>query len=155
MKRRGAPQDFEYAFDALFPRAAALAKRILVDADLAEQAATEALAHAYARWSRVRTLPRPDGWVLRVTANLAVEAVKRLPAPPSDLAAGLSALPRDEAEAVVLRFLTELGDHEVAQILDTSEATLRARVERGVRTLRGNLSRSDKKKENPLIARPA
>ena len=153
MRRREAPPDFEYAFDALFPRAESLAKRILVDEDLAEQAATEALAHAYARWSRVRTLPRPDGWVLRVTANLAVDAVKRLPEPPSDLAAGLAALPRGEAEAVVLRYLTELGDHEVAQILDMSEATFRARVDRGLRSLRGKLPRSTK--ENPLVARPA
>ncbi|MFP4554798.1 MAG: RNA polymerase sigma factor, partial [Actinomycetota bacterium] len=36
------------------------------DRDLAREAVDEAMVRAYARWSRVRTMANPKGWVYRV-----------------------------------------------------------------------------------------
>src|SRR5947207_10740400 len=75
----GRDEDFEQAFDALFPRAQRLAYRILGDWLAAEDVAAEALARACFHWHRVGTLPWRDGWVLRVATNLALDTAKRKP----------------------------------------------------------------------------
>ena len=140
LRRRHHPGDFESAFDSLFLRAAAVARRIIADPAEADDAAGEALAHAYARWERVGSLPRPDGWVLRAVVNIALEAVKRGAAPASDVVAALARLPRAEREAVGMKFLTELTDADVAHVLGASEDDLRARLEKGIAAMRGDVA---------------
>lgn len=147
--------DFDSAFDELYPRAWHLARRILGDSAAAEDVAAEAMARAYARWDKVGDLPHRDGWVLRVAANLAIDAIRRrgrsLPAapPPADpddvatlrvaLAAALGSLPRRQRQAVALRFLGGLSEAEAAGAMGISAGSVKTHVHRGLAALRARL----------------
>ena len=155
----GTEESFEDAFDELFARAFRLARRIVGDAAAAEDIAAEALARAYARWSRVGSLPWRDGWVLRVASNLAIDVLRRQsaaaaqPEPPSvfvraedevialrlALAAALPRLPKRQRQAVTLRYLAGLTDNEVAEALGISAGSVKTHVHRGLAALRGRL----------------
>lgn len=144
-------EQFERNFDELFPRAVGLAWKITGDRAAAEDAAAEALARAYARWRKLRDLPYLDGWVLRVTTNLALDVVRRRrPAPdarvPTDesevstlrlaLAEALLALPTRQREALALRFLSGFTEAEVAEAMGISPGSVKTHVHRGMASLR-------------------
>jgi len=145
---------FESAFDALFPRAVRLAHRLLWDRAAAEDVAAEALARAYARWSKVGGLPYRDGWVLKVATNLAIDRLRRRPPEVSPAQAGdfeegvelrlalnaalLTLAPR-QRQAVALRYLGGLSDQEVAQALGISLGSVKTHIHRGLKGLRGRL----------------
>ena len=111
-------REFEAFFETSFLAARMVAFRILGDLTAAEDAAAEALARALVRWRRLSRLPHREAWVLRVTANVAVDALRRRrPVPLPDqldlgeeeavilrvaLGAALQTLPRRQREAVVL-----------------------------------------------------
>jgi len=152
------PEGFEDAFDELFPRAFALARRLVGDSDAAEDIAAEALARAYAHWPRVSGLAYRDGWVLRVAANLAVDLVRRRPeviavpqvgmaGPGADelvvlriaLVAALGSLPRRQRQAVALRYLGDLTDGQVAVALGISVGSVKTHIHRGLGALRQRL----------------
>lgn len=145
---------FEETFIRLFPRAYRLARRILGDAAAAEDVAAEALARAYAQWPKVESLPYRDGWVLRVTTNLAIDRLRRHPANqpiPAELlaedalvlrlalTAALRTLPRRQRQAVALRYLGEMTEAEVAQALEVSVGTVKTHTHRGLAALRSTL----------------
>ena len=148
---------FEEAFDELFRRAHQLARRILGDSILAEDVAAEALARAYARWPSIADLAWRDGWVLRVTTNLAIDATRRrgrsLPLIVSDaatdegdavavrmaLVAALQSLPKRQREAITLRYVAGLGEAETARALGISAGTVKTHLHRGVAALRAHL----------------
>lgn len=155
--------DFEAAFDELFPRAFRLARRIVGDPMVAEDIAAEALARAYARWPKVSQLPWRDGWVLRVAANLSLDLVRRRPAPFAPqwrsgtqpaaaaaseedatvlrlaLGAALHALPRRQRQAITLRYLAGLTEGEVGEALGISAGSVKTHVHRGLAALRRRL----------------
>jgi RNA polymerase sigma-70 factor (sigma-E family) len=150
----GAGEGFEEAFDELFPRAVRLANRLLGDRAAAEDVAAEALARTYARWRRVGALPYRDGWVLKVTTNLAIDRLRRrspemVPAPAHDFeegvelrlalnAAMLTLAPR-QRQAIALRYLGGLSDREVAQALGISLGSVKTHIHRGLLGLRTRL----------------
>jgi RNA polymerase sigma-70 factor (sigma-E family) len=155
-RRRGqtSDEDFERAFDELYPRAVRLAMRIVGDQPTAEDVAAEALARAYARWNTVAHLDYRDAWVLRVTGNAAIDAVRRRrreQAPPLDdhfedatalrvaLASALAQLPQRQREAVVLRYLVGYSEAEVSAVLGISPNSVKTHVRRGLVALRGRL----------------
>ena len=145
-------ESFDAAFAVLFPRAFRLSHRLLGDRAAAEDAAAEAMARAFADWKRVSELPYREAWVLRVTANLSLDQIRRrkLPAmvPPVTaededtralrvaLWAALRALPRRQREIVVLRYVGGLGENEVAQLLGLSLGTVKTHTMRGRAALR-------------------
>lgn len=146
---------FEEAFDDLFVRSSRLARRLLGDDAAAEDVAAEALARAYARWPRIAGRAWRDGWVLRVTTNLAIDASRR-PKPRAGtdrpamdvedavavrlaLVAALRALPRRQRESVVLRYLVGLSEAEVATTLRVSGGTVKTHLHRGTAALRSKL----------------
>ena len=137
------PRDFQRVFDDVYPQSYALALRILRDQAAAEAVATEALARAYARWAKVRKHPHPDGWVLRLTGNLATASLSRFSDTPTPLSEALAALPEHVREPVLLRYLTELDEPEVALVLGTSEEAVRTHVREGLLTLKQRLARED------------
>jgi RNA polymerase sigma factor (sigma-70 family) len=145
---------FEAAFDELFPRAVRLAYRLLADRAAAEDVAAEALARTYARWGKVGGLPYRDGWVLKVTTNLAIDRLRRRPpdvrpATVGDfedavelrlaLNAALLTLAPRQRQAVTLRYLGGLSDREVAQALGISLGSVKTHIHRGLRGLRARL----------------
>lgn len=146
--------DFAAAFDALYPMAVRLAARIVGDQATAEDVAAEALARAYARWSRVADLPHRDAWVLRVAGNLAIDVVRRrrpeLAPPLSDqfedttalrlaLASALLQLSARQREVIVLRYLVGYSEAEVSAALGLSTNTVKKHVQRGLTGLRSRI----------------
>jgi RNA polymerase sigma-70 factor (ECF subfamily) len=152
---------FDVAFPDLYRGALRLAGRMLGDRAAAEDVAAEAMARAFARWRTVRDLAHRDAWVLRVAANLALDALRRqgsrdravtrlrgdplldesLDAAATRLALGaaLRELPERQRDAIVLRYLVGLPDDEVAAALGIAGSTVRTHVQLGLATLRRRL----------------
>ena len=158
MVMMGGPEEeaaFRETFAALFPSAFRLAYRILGSVPQAEDAAAEALARALASWQRVWRLPYRDAWVMRVTANVAVDMLRRQSppaAPPAvaediadaaalrlTLAHALARLPKRQREVVTLRYLSGLSEAEVAECLHLSANTVKVHARRGTAALRRRL----------------
>lgn len=132
-----------------------LAHRVVGDAAVAEELAAEALTRAYVRWRRLRSAENPDAWVMRVTANLALDVVRRKPAPalaarepadPADTAAlrlalvhALGQLPAKQRDAVVLRYLADYREDEVATALGVASGTVKSHLHRAITSLRTQL----------------
>src|SRR5207237_7217833 len=142
----------------LLPRVFRLAHRIAGNHTLAEDVAGEAFARAFACWRRVSTLAYRDAWVLRVASNVAIDAVRRRPVPqestepgPIDVAhaaalratlmSALTMLSKGEREAVVLRYLADLSEDDVAAALRVKPGTVKSDLHRGVANLREQLGR--------------
>jgi RNA polymerase sigma-70 factor (sigma-E family) len=146
--------DFEALFEEVFPLAQRVAFRVVGDPYAAEDIAAEAFARLYARWGRMRGEPGRTGWVLKVTGNLAIDAIRRkrpAPEPPRvvdgeeavvlrmALAAALSALPQRQRAVVVLRYLADQSEEQVAQTLGISAGTVKAHAHRATQRLRRQL----------------
>ncbi|MEY2476011.1 MAG: hypothetical protein QOG87_1326 [Actinomycetota bacterium] len=146
--------EFDEFFDSLFPRAEALALRIVGNRGAAEDVAAEALTRAYVRWPRLRGLSYRDGWVLRVASNLAIDAIRRRPASASlteatstedlstlrvALAVALHSLPDRQRAVIALRYLSDLSEAEVASALGMAVGTVKSHTHRGLANLRGRL----------------
>ena len=149
-----APQSFERSFEALYRLAYRVAFRILGDRSDAEDVAQETLARAVLRWSRLEA--RPEGWVSRVASNLAVDRYRqrvRSRRPRSgpigvvddrmgeraDLVAALRSLPRRQREVVVLRYLADFSEADVAAALGCSVGSIETHASRGLAALRQRL----------------
>jgi RNA polymerase sigma factor (sigma-70 family) len=116
----------------------------------AEDCAQEAMARALARWDRVED--HTAAWVARVSTNLALDRVRRLgrqrgrQAPSAvddpvairrhDLVAALRALPKRQREAVVLRYIVDLSEHETARAMGCATGTVKSAAARGLDRLR-------------------
>lgn len=156
--RRGRTRDdFDEFFYSLLPRVLRVAQRLTGSHQAAEDVAAEAFARAYARWSKVGGLAYRDAWVLRVATNLAIDAARRhLAAPAIDqqpdvldfadlvalrttLVAALAALSRSQREAVLLRYLIDLPEDEVALALGIRPGTVKSHLHRAVTTLRSQI----------------
>ena len=147
--------DYDEWFRACFPRAVAIARRVVGD-DGAEDAAVEAFAAAYARWSRVGALSWRDGWVCQTAFRQALAQARRnARRSPHDrpssssmedavvlrrtMVEALSHLPRRQREAVALRYLVDLPEREVAAVLGVSPGTVKVHLHRGLAALRTTL----------------
>jgi RNA polymerase sigma-70 factor (sigma-E family) len=148
------PRSFELAFADLYKLAYRVAYRMLGDRSEAEDIAQETLARATLRWARLHE--RPEGWVSRVASNLAVDRYRHrrrqphFPSGPvgivddrtaerSDLVAALRRLPRRQREVVVLRYLADFTEIDVATALGCSVGTVKTHSSRGLAALRRHL----------------
>jgi len=147
-------ESFRAAFVELWPAARGVARRLVGDPTVADDIAAEALARTFARWDRIETLPHRQAWVLRVTTNLALDTLRRrqppivvsAPTHPEDqtavrvaLAAALRQLPTRQREVVVLRYLGDYSEEDVATALGIGRGSVRSHMQRGLQTLRRNL----------------
>ena len=148
-------EDFGALFEEVFMVARRVAYRVVGDTFLAEDIAVEAFTRLYVRWARLRTDRRRRGWVLKVTANLAIDAVRRGPAPlglsaapdPEEaavlrvaLAAALVKLPARQRSVISLRYLADLSEAEIALALGISRGSVKTHAHRGLGQLRRFLS---------------
>lgn len=147
--------DFEVFFDSVWPRVVALGRRMGLGVADAEDVALDALAIAHDRWGRVGRLEYREAWTLKVAARLALRAAGRRGAPvverregasAEDLALGsvaveaaLRRLPRRQRQVVVLRYLADLPEREVARILRIDVGSVKQHASRARATLRGVL----------------
>ena len=157
---RPRPEDsFESFYAAEMPRLVALA-RGLCGATGAEDVAQEAMLVAYRKWTEVGGLERPEQWVRRTCANLAVSQFRRrmvelrvkmrisVRRPPADeldetseqFWAAVRALPQRQAQVAALRFIYDLPIAEIARTLGCTEGTVKQHLSRARRSLAGSLS---------------
>jgi RNA polymerase sigma-70 factor (sigma-E family) len=151
---RPVARSFELAFDSLYRLAYRVAFKILGDRPDAEDVAQEALARASLRWSRLHE--HPEGWVSRVASNLAIDRYRhrqRQPIIPKgpvgivdekvgergDLVDALRTLSSRQREVVVLRYLADLSESDVAVALGCSTGTVKTHSSRGLAALRRQL----------------
>ena len=154
-------EPFEDVFRRVLPRAVKVARRILGNETRAEDAAAEALARAHASWNKVGSKPYCEAWILRVTANVAVDmtrserhtlptGLEQRPSEDSrddaegtlsrvDLAAALAALPRRQREVIILQYLEGLSEAEIAEAMGVSPGTVKKNGFRARETLRKRL----------------
>jgi RNA polymerase sigma-70 factor (sigma-E family) len=147
---------FEEAFDALLVSARRIAVRLVGSGPEADDVAAESLARAYARWPKIRDLDYRDAWVMRVTANVALDVLRRSrrPVPPPvtemidpaeamvtriALGEALRRLPRRQRDVVVLRYLADLSEADVAESLGVSAGTVKQHAHRAIDALRRTL----------------
>lgn len=110
------------------------------DADVAREATDEAFARALDAWPRVRAMASPGGWVYTVALNLVRRHARRsaaerraldrarLPDRFSDRTGELwmlvQQLPPRQRTAVVLRYLSDLKERDIAQVMNISPGTV-------------------------------
>jgi RNA polymerase sigma-70 factor (sigma-E family) len=123
----------------------------------AEDAAQEAFAKAYRRWPSVAQMERPVGWVLVVAVNQMKRWIKRADREFGESAHGdaadhaetvaasasirdaLAVLPPRQRAAVVLRYLCDLPNADVAQALGCAPGTVKSTLHSALKQLRVEL----------------
>jgi len=150
-----AGQDFDEFYLSVYPRALAVARRIVGSA-LAEDVAIEAAARAFACWKAVAKMEHPEAWVMRVVTNLGLDEVRRKKAYLAEIAVrdasndfviragvveALRSLTKRQQEVVVLRYIVDLPEREVAQILGLTTGTVGTHLHRALSQLRTYLTK--------------
>jgi len=149
---------FEAFYEATHGRIAAALLASLRDRDVADEATDEAFARALAAWDRVSAMGNPTGWVFRVGLREGARRRRRTslerlrwsrnsvaaPAAPalpdSDLWDAVAALPRRQREAIVLRFVADLPEADVAAAMGISRGGVSATLHQAKQSLHGALS---------------
>lgn len=151
---------FEEAFEDLYARAYGVAYQLLGRRSEAEDVAQETLARAFVRWRRVAGYA--EAWVVRVAGNLAIDGWRRRqrlepaadteqrggasPGPDGqrvDLHRALATLSRRQREVIVLRFLADLPEADVAEALGCSVGSVKQHASRGLAALRASMAVDD------------
>jgi RNA polymerase sigma factor (sigma-70 family) len=155
--------DFEEFYRAEADRLYRALAVTLGDAHLAREAADEAMARAYAHWSRVRDRDNPGGWAFRVGLNWATSWWRKVRrerpllastsvSTPVDVVespvaahalTALQGLPLPRRAVVVCRVLLDLSTVETAAVLGIAEGTVKSRLARGLAELRRALTPSE------------
>jgi RNA polymerase sigma-70 factor (sigma-E family) len=145
---------FEEHFERLYARAYGVAYQLLGRRPEAEDVAQETLARCFVHWRKVREFA--EAWVVRVAGNLAIDSWRRnrrtdgafdatsgsaapTPGPDPqrvDLHHALSQLSRRQRDVLVLRFLADLPEAEVARALGCSVGAVKQHASRGLAALR-------------------
>ena len=146
-------------FDAFYRAKRAVIAQALAlslgDTDVATEATDEAMTRAYARWTTVAKLERPEAWVYRVASNWALSVFRRRRLSlhrlydPSVAEAGtgvdpavhraVAALDVKQRSVVVCRHLLGWSVAETAAALGIREGTVKSRLNRATTTLRTQL----------------
>jgi RNA polymerase sigma-70 factor (sigma-E family) len=151
---------FEEAFEDLYGRAYGVAFQLLGRRTEAEDVAQEALARAFVHWRKIRGYA--EAWVVRVAGNLAIDTWRKrrhvdehrsttdapgiAPAPSAlriDLHQALARLSKRQREVLVLRFLADLPEADVARVLGCSVGSVKQHASRGLATLRTTMGAAD------------
>ena len=130
------------AFEAWYlhehPKVVAALTWVSGDPHMAADATDEAFARAYADWSKVGHMASPGGWVYRVALNVVRRRMRRAALerrtlePPALVAQVVDReiwvvvrrLPERQRVAVVLRYLLDLPEQEVAATMGISRGTV-------------------------------
>jgi RNA polymerase sigma factor (sigma-70 family) len=122
--------------------------------EVGREVTRDALVYAWEHWSRVAGMDNPVGYLFRVgqsrSRSYRRDRVWFPEVPASDLPevdprlpAALRRLSPKQRAAVVLLFVEELSEREVAEALEISRATVRKHAERGLAKLRNALEVTD------------
>ena len=145
------PRDFEDWYGDQYRRLFASLVVLAGDQEIAQDAAAEALARALQHWPRVRTMTSPEGWVYRVAVNVMRRSARRrafekrlmrrvsvdevVPAPAGEVWDLVRALPERQRTAVVLRYVADLPELEIAQVMGVTRGTVASTLSDARRSL--------------------
>ena len=129
---------FETWYVCEHPKVLAALTWVAGDPHVAADATDEAFARAYAEWRRVGRMTSPGGWVYRVALNVVRRRMRRVTfeqrriEPPAVVAqvvdreiwTVVQQLPQRQRVAVVLRYLLDLPEKEVATAMGISRGTV-------------------------------
>jgi RNA polymerase sigma-70 factor (ECF subfamily) len=163
-------EDFASWYEASFAEVRRAVVLAVGDADLADEAVAESFARALLHWSTVRRAASPRAWVYRVALNEVRSTLRRRTlerrylrrqrtrtepahAPPVEpdpaLWQAVAALAPRARTAVVLRYVADLTEREVADVMGVATGTVSATLSQarrrlgellGERTLEGDRS---------------
>ena len=157
----GVRLSFDDFFQASAREVAAIVALTTGDLGLAEDATQEAMARAYSRWTRVSKLDRPDLWVIRVAANIAIDTWRKrrrevnlalpavsLPTPRDEVTAlwvrwAMERLTPEDRLLLILRHRDDMSIDEIGVSLSRSPHTVATYLKRARRRLRTILAEDD------------
>jgi RNA polymerase sigma factor (sigma-70 family) len=145
--------DFEEFYATQWSRLVAALAHAVPDGDDPRDAAQEAFARAYARWSSVSRHERPDAWLFltgfRIATRIRRRAARRPEAGPADapelfgnvdVMLALAQLSQRQRAALLLREIYGLSTKETARALRCREGTVKSLLARGRAALAMSLS---------------
>lgn len=151
------PDGFERFFAAHHRRVLSVLTVVSGDVDLANEATDEAFARAFERWERVSCMADPAGWVYRVAVNTARRRARRrsreatlLGSAPRFGGGGeppamvefwelVNGLPERQRVAVVLRYVGDLTEPQIAEAMGIRRSTVNATLNKALHNLRQEL----------------
>jgi RNA polymerase sigma-70 factor (ECF subfamily) len=133
------------------------------DRELAAEATDEALSRALQHWERVRAMDSPEGWTYRVAVNVMRRLARRRnmerrvlgrlargatvvasqPAPGDEVWDLVRALPERQRTAVVLRYVADLAEADVAAAMSVTRGTVASTLAAARRALADVLAEPD------------
>lgn len=153
-------QTFEEFYRVSHPALARTLANTLGDQELASEAADEAMSRAFQRWTDVSSYANPQGWAFRTGKNWAISVLRRTsngrdkiqllersesrvdqPSDP-DLERALGGLRDDQRSVVWLRFYADWSISQIAAELGIPVGTVKSRLSRALRALRGEVDMS-------------
>jgi RNA polymerase sigma-70 factor (ECF subfamily) len=156
-------RDFEDWYDAQHPRLFASLLVLSGDRDIAQDATAEAFVRALQHWPRVQAMAAPDGWVYRVGVNVMRRNARRrgferrllrrlnaddlVPAPAGEVWDLVRALPDRQRMAVVLRYVADLEEREIAEVMGVARGTVASTLSDARRSLAAVLTEPDSGEE--------
>lgn len=154
----GAPADFGPWYEENYRRLFAALTVAAADVHVAEDAAAEAFARAYERWGRVRDMESPTGWLYKVALNYVRRRARRaamehdllrrfppeqvcmtVPLEP-ELWQAVRALTERQRTAIALRYLVDLPEAGVAEVMGVARGTVSATLATARRRLAAMLA---------------
>jgi RNA polymerase sigma-70 factor (ECF subfamily) len=153
--------EFEDLFRNEYLRLAKALYLLTGDRSEAEELAQEAMARIYERWSRIRAMDSPTGYLYRTALNLSRRRFERIrrerqtalidrgedPVEGTDrrlmVRAAVRDLSREQREALVLLEWLDLTPQEAGVVLGVSAGAVRARAHRARVDLRARLGGTD------------
>ena len=129
------------------------------DRELAAEATDEALSRALQHWDRVCRMGSPEGWTYQVAVNVVRRVARRRslerrllrrlsPLPDAAAPAGevwdvVRALPERQRLAVVLRYVADLAEQDIATAMGISRGTVASTLAAARRSLASLLAEPD------------
>jgi DNA-directed RNA polymerase specialized sigma24 family protein len=150
--------EFEGWYRNEHPRLVTLLAAATGDAELARDAADEALARAFEQWPRVCRMSSPTGWTYAVGLNVARRHARRralerrllgrrreelVPGPTGELWMVVADLPERQRTAVLLRHVGQLTEHEIADVMGVARGTVSSTLRSAYRRLGTTINRDE------------
>lgn len=158
------PREFEVWYRSEHGRVLGTLILVFGSVDTAAECADEAFARAVNNWSRVQTMESPGGWVMRVALNLGRRSVRRsaleqrllrrsppplnAPGPVYEVWDSVRKLPVRQRTAVVLRYIADLPEAEIASVMGVSRGTVASTLHDARRALRLDVEADETNSEN-------
>ena len=161
---QGVDEDIAFTrwYEKAYPKLLATMLLVIGDLDEAKEVADEACYRALLHWPRIGATERLEGWTYRVAYNVFRRRARRralerrllgrqpqrpnVPAPAGELWLLVNELPRRQREVVMLHYVADLTEREIAEALGVARGT----VSRTLGTARTKLA--DALAEPPAIS---